>query len=266
MNLVIHLGDRSLSADLDRPIDISIPLDFHGKQPSAFFLRPARSRAFEAGDFVGDVRRGGSANCETVELSPHGNGTHTECIGHITEERVHIGEALQDVFVLASVVSVHPVELGGSGESYGGESAESDLVITRRSLEEALKGDEPHNALIVRTLPNELGKLACGYSGQNPAYFTHEAMTVVREHGIEHLLVDLPSVDREDDGGALSNHHIFWSFDDEMLRPAALGWTITEMIYVPNEVRDGEYLLTIQVPHFLLDAAPSRPLLFEILD
>ena len=37
------------------------------------------------------------------------------------------------------------------------------------------------------------------------------------------------------------------------------------MIYVPDEVLDGDYLLELQVPHFINDAAPSRPVLYAPL-
>jgi len=39
--------------------------------------------------------------------------------------------------------------------------------------------------------------------------------------------------------------------------------TITELIYVPNEVLDGAYLLNLQIAPFESDASPSRPLLLE---
>ncbi|MBK9767712.1 MAG: hypothetical protein IPP63_12210 [Chloracidobacterium sp.] len=41
--------------------------------------------------------------------------------------------------------------------------------------------------------------------------------------------------------------------------------TITELIYVPNEVSDGVYLLNLQIAPFATDAAPSRPMLLKQL-
>ncbi|MGH7784095.1 MAG: cyclase family protein, partial [Candidatus Binatia bacterium] len=40
--------------------------------------------------------------------------------------------------------------------------------------------------------------------------------------------------------------------------------TITELIYVPNEVEDGECLLNLQIAPFAADASPSRPVLFKL--
>ena len=44
-----------------------------------------------------------------------------------------------------------------------------------------------------------------------PPFFSFEAMELVAELGVKHLLVDMPSVDRTFDEGRLSAHHIFWN-------------------------------------------------------
>jgi hypothetical protein len=36
------------------------------------------------------------------------------------------------------------------------------------------------------------------------------------------------------------------------------------MIFVDNEVKDGSYLLNLQIASFENDASPSKPILFEI--
>jgi len=77
--------------------------------------------------------------------------------------------------------------------------------------------------------------------------------------GVKHLLVDIPSVDKEIDGGTLAFHHAFWNVPEQPITNR----TITELIYVPNEVEDGHYILELQVSNFDNDAAPSRPLLYK---
>ncbi len=74
--------------------------------------------------------------------------------------------------------------------------------------------------------------------------------------GVQHLLVDFPSVDKVDDA-KLINHHIFWAKN-------ARKKTITELVYVPNNAKDGSYLLNLQVAAFEADAAPSRPVLYKV--
>jgi hypothetical protein len=36
------------------------------------------------------------------------------------------------------------------------------------------------------------------------------------------------------------------------------------MIFVPNEIKDGLYLLNLQIPSMNLDAAPSKPVLYQL--
>ena len=76
----------------------------------------------------------------------------------------------------------------------------------------------------------------------------------------QHLLLDLPSVDREEDAGQLLAHHAFWQYPAQPRREA----TITELIFVPNEIADGLYLLNIQITSLELDASPSKPVLYAL--
>ncbi len=85
-------------------------------------------------------------------------------------------------------------------------------------------------------------------------------MEYLVELGIEHLLIDLPSVDKEKDNGALLAHKTFWNYDGELRKSA----TITEFIFVPNHILDGTYFLNLQVAPFENDASPSRPVLYKI--
>lgn len=248
---------------LGTPIDISIPMRFNGPQPNAFGVESASSKPCEYGDLVGDTRRGGSCNFEQITFIPHCNGTHTECVGHITNERISVRECLRDVLVPAALVSVEA------------ERENGDLVISKKSLEHAPtlqaafadKSVRVPLALIVRTLPNDDSKSTRVYDERNiPAYFTADAMEYIVECGFKHLLVDLPSIDRLFDEGKLANHRIFWNVEQGSFetKPATrIENTITELIYVPNAVEDGEYLLNLQIAPFESDAAPSRPLIFR---
>ncbi len=246
--------------DLARPIDISIPLIFDGPQPSAYGVEPASSAACEYGDLVGDTRRGGSCNFERMTLIPHCNGTHTECVGHITNERLSLRDCLRDVFMRAVLVSVESVENG------------DDHVIGIEELKKA-KVKQPANAggsdcLIIRSLPNDERKLSRIYDEQNiPPYFTADAMRYIVERGFKHLLVDMPSIDRIFDDGKLENHRIFWNVSAGSRvvgTDTRMNSTVTELVYVPNEVKDGEYLLNLQIAPFETDASPSRPVLFRV--
>src|SRR5207302_287833 len=86
VNARIELGARVLGIDLSHPVSVAVALDFRGSQPRHFGAPRASSRPFEAPGFLGSVERGASCNCETLTLIPHCNGTHTECVGHLTRE------------------------------------------------------------------------------------------------------------------------------------------------------------------------------------
>jgi arylformamidase len=239
--------------------DLSIPLRFNGPQPNAYGVEQADSEPVRAGSLVGDTRQGGSVNFEQYSFIPHCNGTHTECVGHITDERISIRECLQDVIVPAVLVTVEPGLNGG------------DLVITRDSLVGGLANRNVRvpSALIVRTLPNDERKMTAEYGEASiPSYFTAAAMEYIVESGFDHLLVDLPSIDRLFDDGKLFNHRTFWNVEPggrEVNMSTRINSTITEMIYVPNEVEDGEYLLNLQIAPFESDCAPSRPILLRAI-
>ena len=139
-------------------------------------------------------------------------------------------------------------------------SPNGDHIISVDALSDKI-GKWPINALIVRTFPNGDSKLTRQYSGHNPPYFDKKFMVELVEKGIDHLLVDLPSVDKEVDGGVLAAHKAFWRFDDEIRKQA----TISELIFVSNEIKDGLYLLNLQIMSLNMDAAPSKPIIYPIL-
>lgn len=271
MNISIEIGERVYRFDAEKPLDIAIPLKFGGAQPNAYGVERATSAPCEAdGGLVGDTRRGGSCNFERVALIPHCNGTHTESVGHLTHARISVHECLRDAFVPATLVSIEPENARQTDESYSIPLDESDRLITRKSLENALRAADENflRGLIVRTLPNDADKLTRVYLEQIPPFFSAEAMRLLAELNVEHLLADVPSIDRIYDEGKLANHRFFWKIDEgsHELNAASLPRrTITEMIFAPDRIADGAYLLNLQIAAFAADASPSRPILFEVL-
>ncbi len=262
--MLISLQNRGENYRIDtaQPLDIAIPLKFDGAQPNAYGVQTASSKPCEAGELVGDTRRGGSCNFEQYTFIPHCNGTHTECVGHITHERISVRDCLKDTFVTAILISVEPEKCSETSDTYPFESDDKDRLITRSSLEKLPEIE----SVIIRTLPNENDKLTKTYLEEIPPFFSTEAMRFLVERGVKHLLVDLPSIDRIFDGGKLSNHRIFWNVEEgsfEISAETRVENTITELIYVSDEIADGEYILNLQIPSFAADAAPSRPLLFR---
>jgi arylformamidase len=258
---VQHRGQR-YSADATQAISLAIALDFDGRQPAFYGVAPASARALEAGPFIGDTTRGGSCNVERLELIPHCHGTHTESVSHLVAG--HRRPPQPPPWLLARIISITPGALAESDENYPRPGLSGEAVISRKALS-AFDIDTP--ALIIRTLPNNPGKCERSYEGDNPhPYFTLEAIEWLVERGIEHLLVDTPSIDRGKDDGTLPAHRRFWSLNDarQPTDQHALNRTITEFIYVPDEVPDGLFLLNLQLPDWRTDAVPSRPVVFPL--
>lgn len=247
MKAQFEIKGNWIQIDLEKGVDLSIPISTREDQVNAYYAHPVKMDPYKSGDFIGAVSQGGSVNYRDISFNPHGNGTHTECVGHITEEIHSVNRHFRDFWQLAKLVSIQPVE-----------NEDGDLLVDHENISSLLAGGE--TAVIIRTLPNSTDKASRQYSGANPPYLSDSLIRQFVNAGIKHLLVDLPSVDREVDNGKLLGHRAFW-MPDGVLR---MDCTITEMVFVPNEVNDGTYILNLQVAPFENDASPSRPMIYTI--
>ncbi|HSJ11490.1 MAG TPA: cyclase family protein [Gillisia sp.] len=232
--------------DLSKPLDISLSLRGDDHNPVAWYLGAPKITPVRDGNFVGKVSEGASTNFNNIQFNPHAHGTHTECVGHITREFHSINESLKTFFFTARLISIEPEKRG------------EDMVITEEQIK--LKFNPGcADAIVIRTLPNYIDKRSKKYSHTNWPYVEESAAKYLRECGVKHLLIDLPSVDREKDEGKLLAHKAFWDYP----KNTRIDATITELIYVPNKIEDGDYILNLQVASFENDAAPSRPVLYK---
>ncbi|WP_281542200.1 cyclase family protein [Maribacter aestuarii] len=247
MKTKITHNKKEYEINLSKPLDISMPLRGNELNVNAWYVDHPKIEPHEDGDFVGSVAEGASTNFNDIWFNPHAHGTHTECVGHITEDFYSINQHLDQFFYLAEVITIAPGKVG------------EDFVISRKQLENALKDTVPE-AVVIRTLPNTNAKLTRQYSNTNPPYMLEAAAEFLVEIGVSHLLIDLPSVDKEKDGGTLLAHKAFWNYNGEQRISA----TITELVFVPGHIKDGSYFLNLQVAPFENDASPSRPVLYKI--
>lgn len=268
MELALTIGDMKYRVVLPG-MPVSIPLQFNGPQPNTYGVPRAVSSAFAGDGWVGDTRRGGSCNFETYTFIPHCNGTHTEGIGHVTDDRISVDSVLAQALIPAVVLSILPEMAATCGESYDPDFCADDQVITRHALESALSL-VPHvfsQAVLLRTLPNSPEKCTADYTRISPPFFTREAIRFLVDRGVRHLLVDFPSLDRLHDEGKLTAHHIWFGMlpgSHAPGDPSRSGTTVTEMIFLPDDLPDGICLLNLQIAPFVSDAAPSRPWIFSL--
>ena len=244
---------RTYEYDPAAPLDISLPLAPGPDQVNCFWAEPMQFDTIRVGSFVGSVALGGSTNYQRIRVTPHGNGTHTECYGHISPDpTVTLNQCLRRFLFVARVVSVAPVP-----------RPNGDLVVQLADVQAALMASPDRalpEALVLRTLPNEAAKRHRQYSGTNPTYIESALAEYLAKYDIQHLLLDLPSVDREEDAGQLLAHHAFWQYPAQPRREA----TITELVFVSDEIQDGLYLLNLQITSLELDASPSKPVLYRL--
>ncbi|MBN8643100.1 MAG: cyclase family protein [Flavobacteriales bacterium] len=253
---------NNFTIDLSKPIDISIPLSNSDQNPIAWYIEKPQIEPVVFGEWIGKVSEGSSTNFNNIFFNPHGHGTHTECLGHITRAFYSINQCLKQFFFTARLVSIEPKQVN------------EDLIITKEQIHQHFvistkeKSHHQTQALIIRTLPNLESKKHRNYSHTNPPYLAEDAAMFIRESGIQHLLIDLPSVDREEDEGKLLAHKAFWNVKDvnKLNDDARLNCTITEMIFVADEIQDGSYILNLQIASFENDASPSKPILYKIIE
>ena len=242
------MQNNSYQIDLSKPLDISIPLQATSKNPEAWYLSKPRMEPVVMDDWVASVKAGASVNFNNIFFNPHAHGTHTECVGHISKEFYSVNKTLKRFFFTAEVISVSPKKRG------------KDTYISVSEVKKLLKGKTPE-AVVIRTLPNTAAKKSKKYSHTNWPYLEESAAIFLRESGVQHLLIDLPSVDKEKDEGQLLAHRAFWDYPKNVRTEA----TITEFIYVANNIKDGNYILNLQIASFENDATPSKPVLYKIL-
>ena len=253
MKATIHHQSGDFTIDFNHPIDISIHTNESSACAKAWYVDPITIEPVMTEQFTGSVKAGGTVNFRNIFFNPHGNTTHTECVGHIANEVYNLQEHLTTFLFKAQVITLEPIE-------YWGEESEwrkkGDAILMLDQFKGLIKKDT--EALVIRTIPNTDAKERMQWSSTNWAYLDNLAASYLSEIGIKHLLIDLPSVDREFDGGKMLSHRAFWNYPNDIRFDA----TITEMIYVKNEISDGHYFLSLQPASFINDASPCKPVLY----
>jgi kynurenine formamidase len=249
MIIQLAFNKKNYSVNLSAPFDISLPLREGSNNPNCYWAGPVKFETISAENFIGSIKAGGNVNYQKLTFAPHGNGTHTECYGHLSaDDNATINQSLTNFHFMAEVISVLPEKLSNG-----------DSIITLNQAREKIKHPQAE-AIIIRTLPNTDSKKTQQYSGTNPPYLEAAVTEYLAKNGVKHLLIDLPSLDREIDGGKLLAHKAFWSFNQHVRKHC----TITELIFINNSIPDDLYLLNLQITSLEMDASPSKPILYKL--
>lgn len=242
MKIQVSRNGQIFTVDLAQPIDCSSTFGDAAKEPSAWYVEPVKIEPVVMGDWVGSVAQGSSVNFYQVMLNPHGNGTHTECYGHIDKGQQKIGEQQKDFHGWMHFQRLPIREQNG------------DRLLLLKDLVIPSEGFPDFVGLEAEGLP-----FPGHFSNTNPPFIEAALCAKLAKLGVKHLLTNLPSVDQEEDGGALAAHRAFWCYPEQTRAEA----TITEFSNFPDHLKEGFYFINLQVAPIHSDAAPSRPLLFE---
>lgn len=234
-------------ANLSEGTDISIAAQEH-QQLNCFYAPPFSRSPVVYGDFIGDTAKGGLLNFFNLYLNPHGNGTHTESVQHLDHRAPSVNDILIKHHFYAYLITVKP------------DKKNNNIPCIQAKMLYGIPDEV--EALIIRTLPNSEGKKVRNYSGTNPPYITKEAIEFILVKNIAHLIVDLPSLDPETDGGKLIAHKTFWNYPNQLDSHR----TITELVFIPDELSDGHYLINLNPAPLINDASPTRPILYKLTE
>lgn len=244
--MIIHFetAGRSYQVDLSQGIDLSSTLGKPREELKAWGVPDVKVEPVKQNGWVGRVSEGAPINFNDIAFNPHGNGTHTECYGHISADFHGMADRLKKHHFVCELFRMTP------------EDREGDKVVTLESFK--LKNCSDGVEAVILLAGDQ--RPGFDFTGRNPVYFEPGLMDFLRRRGVQHFLTNLPSVDPEEDGGALLSHRAFWNYPQQP-REAA---TITELLLVPDEVPEGRYLLNLQLAAFENDAVPSRPVIYPM--
>src|SRR5688572_24808735 len=107
MQLFLEDGSYILT---NEGIDCSIPLEAGPANPRAWYVDAPVIEPVRTAEWTGSVAEGGSVNFRNIFFNPHGHGTHTECLGHITKEVYSVNGVIKKQFMKALLVSIAPAE------------------------------------------------------------------------------------------------------------------------------------------------------------
>ena len=252
--------------------DAAVRIRPDGASPHAFGLPAAREVPFPiGGGRVLRVEDGASVNCDGLHLHPHGDGCHAESVAHVLpadDARALAGRAMLAAtppLLCGLLLDVATEPLGATGERYAGLHDAADRVLARRALERAWQDaravalDLPVEALLLRVYRPPLAE-SFDFSGSAAPYPTAEALDLLVGLGARWLIVDLPSIDREDDGGSTPNHRRWWGLDGgdghALDGPPALRG-IVELARFPAALPAGPVAVALGLAPIESDAVPA---------
>merc|ERR1712166_364255 len=209
---------------------------------------------------------------------PHWKGTHMCSVGVLSQNAaISVHKALHNrpTVVPCTVLTVHLEPIGAANEQYFAPCSHDTLCVTRRALELAMLTAPAMTlrpgfltALCIRTRWRNSAT-----AGHVRACFSIQAMEWILNHSVTHLLVDLPSLDLEQDNtkcGLQQARAAMFGLSPAQAAAAPVNRecarnTFTCAASIPDEVKDGIFLLSLAAGGFDGYCMPSAPALHRIV-
>ena len=251
---ITHHG-RTFRVDLSKPIDLSLPLRDGEGQVRAWCVDPVThgTGAQRRHHLRREGRRTGEFPHDHLQPA-RARHAHRERWPHQSREIHPVGEQLKRYFFTAQVVSLLPEERRAP------DANRTDLVITLEQLRNVVD-ERPPEALVIRTLPNDEG---------GPEGLERHQPTLPAKHGL--CLAAQHRREAPAAGPAQRGPRRGWWCAGRAPRllgfPEHRGPGTHHQRDAPRAGRrcaTASYLLELQLPHFMNDAAPSRPVLYALL-
>ncbi len=250
----INLNNETFKVNLNNPVDLSLTSKVKNSF-KAWYIDEIKINSIKNDDFIGSVKDGGAVNFREILINPHGNMTHTESVGHISQEEINVNKLLQTHHFIAQLITIKPQKISINNKK---GKKEVDEIISLNQIKNKILPNI--QALIIRSQKNYDELTNKNYSHTNWPFLAESSAAYIRNKGVQHLLIDQPSIDKEFDEGKLLAHKAFWNYPNEI----DLKKTITELIGIPDHIKDGRYLLNLSLANIENDAVPSRPIIYKL--
>ena len=250
----INLNNETFKVNLNNPIDLSLTSKVKNSF-KAWYVNEIKINSIKNDDFIGSVKDGGAVNFREILINPHGNMTHTESVGHISQKEINVNKLLQTHHFIAQLITIKPQKISINNKK---GKKEVDEIISLNQIKNKILPNI--QALIIRSQKNYDELTNKNYSHTNWPFLAESSAAYIRNKGVQHLLIDQPSIDKEFDEGKLLAHRAFWNYPNEI----DLKKTITELIGIPDHIKDGRYLLNLSLANIENDAVPSRPIIYKL--
>lgn len=173
MFLYCNISNKKYSFDSSKPLDISIQQKFDLNQPGFFNTELASKQVYKSDNFIGATELHGSCNVNVVNINIHCNGTHTESKQHIDHTAASIGDITTDHLIFSKLITVNPICYSNTiKESYHPCLNKNDLIVLSENIQDKLSDFDCEylDAIVIRTLPNEIIKKSKKYNMSNSSY------------------------------------------------------------------------------------------------